>query len=288
MKKMIGVYSAPASHWVGDGFPVRSMFTYANHGRYLSPFILLDRAGPEEFAPSTGAKRGVGEHPHRGFETVTIVYEGEVAHHDSTGQGGVISAGDVQWMTAASGILHQEYHSEKFTREGGTLDMVQLWVNLPAKDKMAAPGYQLLSKSMIPSVALAGQAGELRVIAGDYLGHQGPANTFTALDVWDLHLTAGSSIKLPTKAGRSVGLVVLHGSMNVANEEIVTKEEIAILDDGEGSVFLRALEDAVVLFLSGDPIHEPVVGYGPFVMNSEAEIIDAIDDFNQGRFGKIA
>lgn len=175
MRNIIGTYRAPKGHWVGDGFPVSQMFSYSNHGKHLNPFILLDRAGPADFPSSEGATRGVGEHPHRGFETVTIVYDGEVAHHDSTGQGGVIGKGDVQWMTAASGILHQEYHSDRFMREGGTLDMVQLWVNLPASAKSAAPGYQLLENNAIPAVALPNDAGTLRVIAGEYAGARGSA-----------------------------------------------------------------------------------------------------------------
>ncbi len=286
MKKLIGIYSAPSAHWVGDGFPVRSLFSYGDHGKYLNPFLLLDRAGPEDFKPSQHY-RGVGEHPHRGFETVTIVYKGEVVHHDSTGEGGVIGPGDVQWMTAASGILHQEYHSEAFTRSGGTLDMVQLWVNLPAKDKMSRPGYQLLSNERIPQVKLADNAGELRVIAGNYLGTQGPANTFTPIDVWDIQLKANSLISLPAKAERTVGIVVLHGNVILNGDTPLREAQVAILDKGDDSLTLQSDTDATLLFLSGDPIDEPVVGYGPFVMNSRQEIIQASEDFTNGLFGKI-
>jgi redox-sensitive bicupin YhaK (pirin superfamily) len=179
MKNIIGVYSAPQSHWVGDGFPVRSLFSYNNHGKALSPFLLLDYAGPAEFPPGNDHHRGVAEHPHRGFETVTIVYKGEVAHRDSTGKGGVIGPGDVQWMTAAAGILHEEFHSEAFSRSGGVLEMVQLWVNLPAKDKMTPPKYQAILNRDIPAVALPKEAGTVRVIAGNYAGHAGPASTFS-------------------------------------------------------------------------------------------------------------
>lgn len=286
MKKLIGIYSAPSAHWVGDGFPVRSLFSYGDHGKYLNPFLLLDRAGPEDFKPSQHY-RGVGEHPHRGFETVTIVYKGEVAHHDSTGEGGVIGPGDVQWMTAASGILHQEYHSEAFTHSGGTLDMVQLWVNLPAKDKMSRPGYQLLSNERIPQVKFADNAGELRVIAGNYLGTQGPANTFTPIDVWDIQLKANSLISLPAKAERTVGIVVLHGNVILNGDTPLREAQVAILDKGDDSLTLQSDTDATLLFLSGDPIDEPVVGYGPFVMNSRQEIIQASEDFTNGLFGKI-
>ncbi|MBQ0535192.1 pirin family protein [Providencia huaxiensis] len=287
MKKIIGIYQSPRSHWVGDGFPVRSMFSYNDHGKYLNPFILLDRAGPFDFPSSNSANRGVGEHPHRGFETVTIVYDGEVAHHDSTGEGGVIGPGDVQWMTAASGILHQEYQSDTFMKKGGTLDMVQLWVNLPAKDKSEAPGYQLLESQSIPKVALPNDAGTLRVIAGDYLGNIGAAKTFSPLDVWDLQLNKGKTVGIPTKAGRHVGLVMLRGSMFVDGRSALNEGELMILDDTDSNILLEATEDALVLLLSGDPIDEPVVGYGPFVMNTVQEINEAINDFNSGKFGRI-
>lgn len=288
MKKIIGIYQSPRSHWVGDGFPVRSMFSYNNHGKYLNPFLLLDRAGPHPFPASEGDNRGVGEHPHKGFETVTIVYDGEVAHHDSTGEGGVIGPGDVQWMTAASGILHQEYQSDNFMKNGGTLDMVQLWVNLPAKDKLAAPGYQLLASDTIPTISLANEAGTLRVIAGDYLGNTGAARTFTALDVWDLRLNKGKVIGLPTKSGRNVGLVMLKGSLFVDGHTALNEGELMILDATDSNVLLEATTDeALVLLLSGDPIDEPVVGYGPFVMNTSQEINEAINDFNSGKFGCI-
>lgn len=287
MKKIIGIYNAPRGHWVGDGFPVRSLFSYSNHGKYLNPFLLLDRAGPTNFPPSNAENRGVGEHPHRGFETVTIVYSGEVAHHDSTGEGGVIGPGDVQWMTAASGILHQEYHSDAFMKTGGMLDMVQLWVNLPAKDKSAAPGYQLLESRHIPNVDLPNEAGTLRVIAGDYLGNKGPARTFTPVDVWDLQLNKGKTVGIQTKTGRHIGLVILRGSVIVDGRANMNEGELIILDDSDTNIILEATEDALVLFLSGDPINEPVVGYGPFVMNSEQDIKDAVDDFNNGKFGRI-
>jgi len=195
MKKILGIYSAPRPHWVGDGFPVRSLFSYHTHAKQLSPFLLLDYAGPAEFAPSNH-KRGVGQHPHRGFETVTIVYKGEVSHHDSTGQGGTIGPGDVQWMTAGSGILHEEYHSDAFARSGGTLEMVQLWVNLPAKDKRAPAGYQAITDQQIPVVALPDAAGMVRVIAGEKDGATGPARTFTPMNVWDMRLNQGGIAEL--------------------------------------------------------------------------------------------
>ncbi|MBV7415078.1 pirin family protein [Aeromonas sp. sif2433] len=287
MKKVIGIYSAPRQHWVGDGFPVRSLFSYHSHGKALSPFLLLDRAGPAEFEPGDHA-RGVGQHPHRGFETVTIVYEGEVAHRDSTGQGGVIGPGDVQWMSAAAGIMHEEFHSEAFTRAGGTLDMVQLWVNLPARDKMSAPGYQAIRSDSIPEVALPDGAGSVRLIAGDYAGRQGPARTFSPMNVWDLRLKAGASLLLPAVDGWNTAIVVLKGSVRINGQEEAGEAQLVLLDPRGSDVQLETREGAVLLLLSGEPIDEPIVGYGPFVMNSQEEITQAIDDFNSGRFANIA
>lgn len=286
MKKVLGIYSSPAQHWVGDGFPVRSLFSYGDLGKHLSPFLLLDYAGPAEFAPAA-RPRGVGQHPHRGFETVTIVYKGEVEHRDSTGGGGIIGPGDVQWMTAASGILHEEFHSEKFTRTGGTLEMVQLWVNLPAKDKMAPPGYQTLLNRDIPSVDLPNDAGRVRVIAGNYDGHQGPAKTFTPIDVWDMRLRQGKTSHLIAPADRTFALIVLRGTVLINGEHIAREAQLVTLDGAGTEVSLEANSDATILVLSGEPIQEPIVGYGPFVMNSQAEIQQAIQDFNGGRFGQM-
>jgi redox-sensitive bicupin YhaK (pirin superfamily) len=287
MKKILGVYSAPRPHWVGDGFPVRSLFSYESHGKQLSPFLLLDYAGPAEFKPAQ-QPRGVGQHPHRGFETVTIVYKGEVAHRDSTGEGGVIGPGDVQWMTAGAGILHEEFHSEAFTRSGGMLEMVQLWVNLPAKDKMTAPGYQALLKREIPSVDLPRGAGAVRVIAGDYEGHAGPARTFTPMQVWDLRLTQGGVTELSLPEGWNSALVVLRGAVLVNGSTVAREAQMVLLDRKGSAVSIEANNDSVVLLLSGEPIEEPIVGHGPFVMNSQDEIVQAIADFNSGRFGQMS
>jgi quercetin 2,3-dioxygenase len=286
MKKILGIYSAPRPHWVGDGFPVRSLFTYDSHGKQLSPFLLLDYAGPADFAPGT-TPPGVGQHPHRGFETVTIVYKGEVAHRDSTGQGGVIGPGDVQWMTAGAGILHEEFHSPSFTQTGGELEMVQLWVNLPAKDKLNPPGYQAILDHDIPDVALPNGAGTVRVIAGEFEGQVGPAHTFTPMNVWDLRLAQGhfSSLKLPE--GWTAALVILRGTVQVNGSAIARDAQMVVLDrDGE-SLSIEANSDAIVLLLAGAPIDEPIVGHGPFVMNSQQEIVQAISDFNSGRFGRM-
>jgi quercetin 2,3-dioxygenase len=287
MKKVLGVYSAPGQHWVGDGFPVRSLFSYSSHGQHLSPFLLLDYAGPAFFTP-TAARRGVGEHPHRGFETVTIVYQGEVQHRDSTGAGGVIGPGDVQWMTAGAGILHEEFHSQAFARSGGTLDMVQLWVNLPAKDKMTVPSYQTLLRQDIPVIELPEGSGSLRVIAGEYAGQPGPARTFSAMDVWDLRLEQSRSVSLPFRAECTAALVILRGAVQVNGSEITRKAQLVLLDREAGDVLLEANSDAAVLVLSGEPLNDPIVGHGPFVMNSEAQIAEAFEDLNAGRFGRIA
>ena len=286
MKSILGVYSAPAPHWVGDGFPVRSMFSYSEMAKQLSPFLLLDYAGPAEFKPSSKGQRGVDQHPHRGFETVTIAYQGEVAHRDNAGNGGVIGTGDVQWMTAGSGILHEEYHSPAFSKAGGTLEMVQLWVNLPAKDKMTAPGYQAIISDDIPVVTLPDDAGTARVIAGELDGRTGPARTFTPMSIWDLRLNAQGVTRLALPDGWNTALVVLKGTVLVNGEEIARDSQLVVLDAKGDSVTLEANNDATVLLLSGEPIDEPIIGYGPFVMNTREEIHQAIDDFNQGRFGK--
>ncbi len=287
MKKVLGVRGAPRGHWVGDGFPVRSMFSYQTHGEALSPFLLLDYAGPMAFEPATH-RRGVGEHPHRGFETVTIVYQGEVEHRDSTGAGGRIGPGDVQWMTAASGILHEEFHSDAFTRAGGTLEMVQLWVNLPAKDKMSAPRYQTLLDARIPQAELPDGAGTLRVIAGEYAGHRGPAQTFTPIEVWDIRVAAGKRTTFELPEGHAAALVVLRGAVLVNDGPVAREAQLVTLARDGRAVTLEANAQAHVLLLAGEPIAEPIAGYGPFVMNTPAEIERAIADFNGGNFGRIA
>lgn len=284
MKGILGIYDAPPGHWVGDGFPVRSLFTYDSHGRHVSPFLLLDHAGPMQFAPAA-RPRGVGEHPHRGFETVTIVYSGEVEHRDSTGAGGRIGSGDVQWMTAGSGILHDEFHSADFTRSGGVLEMVQLWVNLPAEHKMAAPSYQTLLDAEIPAAQLPDDAGAVRVIAGECHGHRGPARTYTPMHVWDVRLNRDRTARLALPDGWNAMLVVLHGTVQVNEGEIARQGQLVVLDQAGEGVVMESHSDAVVLVLSGAPIDEPIVGHGPFVMNTSEEIREAIRDFSSGRFG---
>jgi len=286
MKNILGVYSAPPRHWVGDGFPVRTLFSYNSHGKHVSPFLLLDHAGPMEFAPAE-RPRGVGEHPHRGFETVTIVYSGEVEHRDSTGAGGTIGPGDVQWMTAGSGIVHDEFHSVAFTRTGGTLEMVQLWVNLPSASKMTRPAYQTLVDADIPVVELPDEAGSVRVIAGAFAGRHGPAVTHTPMHVWDLRLNRNGVARLDLAEGWNTMLVVLRGTVQINATEIGREGQLVLLDQEREGVIIEANNDAVVLVLSGQPIDEPVVGHGPFVMNTPEQIREAIRDYSTGRFGRL-
>lgn len=286
MKKVIGIQGNDRGHWVGDGFPVRTLFFYQDLGKQMSPFLMLDYAGPADFPPTTDRK-GVGSHPHRGFETVTIVYEGEVTHKDSTGQGGTIGPGDVQWMTAGSGILHEEFHSEDFAQSGGTLEMVQLWVNLPAKLKMTKPAYQAILNKQIPAIELKNDAGQARIIAGEFDGHEGPAHTFTPMNVIDLKLKKGST-SIPVSEGWNTSLVVLKGAVE-AGEGAVAKDAQMLMFSNQGQdIEVNVLEDSIALLLSGEPINEPIVGYGPFVMNTKEEIAQAMQDFNSGSFGSIA
>lgn len=286
-KTILGRYGNDRGHWVGDGFPVRSLFSYNMLGEHISPFLLLDYAGPHYFAPTTD-RRGVGQHPHRGFETVTIVYDGEVEHKDSAGNGGIIGPGDVQWMTAAGGILHEEYHSPAFARTGGPFRMVQLWVNLPAKDKMAPGGYQGIVAADIPHVDLPKGAGSARVIAGELLGAKGPAKTFTPINVWDVRLKADASVTLDLPEGHTAMLVVLGGHVTVGSSEPAGEAEMILLSREGGDIAIHADGEATLLALTGAPIDEPIFGHGPFVMNTESEIRTAIDDFNNGRFVQAA
>jgi len=286
MRQILGVYSAPQQHWVGDGFPVRTMLSHHDQGSHISPFIMLDYAGPTKFSPTT-ARRGVGQHPHKGFETVTIVYEGEVEHRDSTGAGGVIGPGDVQWMTAAAGILHEEYHSPAFGKKGGDFEMVQLWVNLPARYKKEQPGYQNLLDADIPAIDLPEGAGKLRVIAGNFGGAKGPARTFTPINIWDMRLQRNKTVTLDVSEGHTLSVLVLAGAVEIDGRETVREAQTIILGRNGGAVAIEAHGDAKLLVLSGEPIDEPVVAHGPFVMNTVGEIKQAMLDFQSGKFGRI-
>ena len=284
MKKIAAILGAEGSHWVGDGFPVRSLFSYHHDSEAVSPFLLFDYAGPHRFNP-TDKPRGVGQHPHRGFETVTIVYDGEVAHRDSAGNGGVIGPGDVQWMTAARGIIHEEFHSPNYSKTGGPFRMVQLWVNLPAKDKMSPPGYQAITSRDIPVVPLTG--GTARIIAGEFRGVRGPARTFTPVNLWDLRLDRATDLTLDLPEGHNAMIAVLSGNVLINGTQTVGEAEIVRFDRNGSDVAIHADRETILLVLTGEPIDEPVVGYGPFVMNSEAEIRQAALDFNNGRFGQV-
>ena len=286
MKSVMGVYEPGSTHMVGDGFPVRNVFPSHDLTEEISPFLLLDYAGPTSFPP-TDRPRGVGEHPHRGFETVTIVYQGKVAHRDSAGNAGIIGPGDVQWMTAASGVVHEELHDQDWAKDGGTLQMIQLWVNLPKSSKMGAPRYQTLLNNDIPQTHLGGAGGLIRVIAGDYEGLKGPAKTFTPVQLYDVRLPAGEQVVLTLPAGFNAGIFVLSGEVRVNQSQKVGEAGMALLDPDGTQVSLKATEETTVLVLSGEPIREPVARMGPFVMNSEEELVQAVNDYRAGNMGHL-
>lgn len=282
MKKLAFIKRSNGNHWVGDGFPVQSIFSYRDIHEEMSPFLLMDYAAKTSFEP-TKLRRGVGKHPHRGFETVSIVYDGQVSHHDSTNAGGTIGPGDVQWMTAGSGIIHEEYHGDDYARTGGLFEMIQLWVNLPAKDKMTAPGYQGITSAQIPEVQLANDVGIVRVIAGAFAEQKGPAHTFSEMNVWDVRLNAGSTSAFTLPEGHTTAIFVLHGAVKIGNAHLIQPAELAVMQRDGTELVLEAQQDAVLLLLNGAPLNEPVVGHGPFVMNTWEEINQAVDDYNHGR-----
>ncbi len=286
LNQKITVHKTPASHWVGDGFPVRTMISPQSMSGQLSPFLLLDYAGPAYFEP-TDKPRGVDEHPHRGFETVTVVYQGEVEHRDSTGNSGKIGPGDVQWMTAASGVVHEEKHGTEFSRRGGVLEMIQLWVNLPAKDKMSPPGYQTIMSEQIPAVDLEDGMGSVRVIAGNYKEFSGPAKTFTPITMLDIRLKAGSRTRWAMPFGHTTLFVVLTGKLSInASEDADTGSLVVVEPNGE-EFQIEAFEESSLLMLSGEPILEPIASYGPFVMNTREELEQAFEDYQSGKMGTL-
>lgn len=284
MKTVQRVIRDVPQHWVGDGFPVRSLFSYSG-GNEFDPFLLLDYAGPHDFAPDE-AKRGVGEHPHRGFETVTILYQGELEHRDSSGSQGAIGPGDVQWMTAASGVVHEEFHSRRFANEGGILEMVQLWVNLRSTDKTAPPKYQDLRDDQFPRVVLPDDAGTVRVIAGQLGDAEGPASTFSPINLWDIQLTGKAATTLTVPSGHTCVVIVQRGKVQV-NESSIQAVELALLERSGDAVVLEAKSESRVLLMTGEPLGEPVVGQGPFVMNTREEIRAAIADYQAGKMGRL-
>jgi len=286
LKKVLSIHEAGSRHWVGDGFHVRNLFPSTGISKEIDPFLMLDYAGPTEVAPSH-RPRGVEEHPHRGFETVTIAYQGAVEHRDSGGNSGIVRPGDVQWMTAASGVVHEEKHEREFTKKGGAFEMVQLWVNLPKAHKMSAPRYQALLREQIPVVSL-GTAGEARIIAGEWNGTRGAARTVTPINVFDVRLHGGGSAKLHIPAGHNTAVILLHGEAAINGESALKDEaQLALLSLEGERVSLDARQDSVLLILSGVPINEPVASYGPFVMNTRAELTQAIEDYNAGKMGRL-
>lgn len=285
-KTVLGVYQPGSSYMVGDGFPVRNLFPSNDLDRAVDPFLMLDYAGPQYFPP-TDHPRGVGEHPHRGFETVTIVYEGVVAHRDSAGNAGVIGPGDVQWMTAASGIVHEEFHETEFAKQGGTLHAIQLWVNLPRASKMSAPGYQTILNADIPAVDLDGR-GTLRVIAGSYGGHKGPARTFTAIQLYDVRLNAGGRASLTVPEGNNSSIFVLQGRASVNGAREAGEAELIVCERNGTQITVDASAESRLLVMSGTPIDEPIARYGPFVMNTKAELIQAVQDYQAGKMGHLS
>jgi redox-sensitive bicupin YhaK (pirin superfamily) len=287
-RKINGIYRGAGFHWVGDGFRVTNYFPSSNNfAQKISPFVLLDYHPPFNYPPAPGGQpRGVGVHPHRGFETVTIAFEGSVAHNDSAGNSGVIGPGDVQWMTAASGVLHKEYHEKTFSQTGGPMHMMQIWVNLPKAHKMDKPRYQGIVAGQIPPVQLPDEAGQVRVIAGEYNGVKGPARTFTPINLFDILLNPNGRLSLNFPSHENTALMVLNGDVRINGKNATTLDLVLFENEGE-EIAVEARTQAQLLLLNGEPIDEPVVQYGPFVMNTQQEIREAIADFNEGKFGHL-
>ena len=286
MRNIEVVVPPKQAHYVGDGFRVHNFIPsgYRLDMKRMDPFIMMDYNSKFYFPPSD-APKGVGVHPHRGFETVTIAYKGRVAHHDSSGGGGVIGEGDVQWMTAAAGVLHKEYHEEAFSKEGGEFQMVQLWVNLPAKDKMSKPKYQAIAKDKMAVYDLPEKAGKIEIIAGEYKGVKGPAETFSPVFLMNAKLNAGGKADFSFPKVNNTTLLVIEGNIIVNGKENVATDHLVLFENDGENFTIEASEDAVVLILSGEPLNEPIAAHGPFVMNSQQEIVQAFEDFNLGKFG---
>jgi redox-sensitive bicupin YhaK (pirin superfamily) len=287
-KNIQQVLAPPPPHMVGDGFRVHNFFPggYNMHEQRMSPFFLLDYNSKIDFSPRD-IPRGVGVHPHRGFETVTIAYHGKVAHHDSFGNSGVIGEGDVQWMTAASGILHKEYHEEAYSRAGGPFQMVQLWINLPAKDKMSTPKYQAITRAQMGLYQLPGGEGTVEVIAGNFKGMKGPANTFSPIELYNIRLQKGARISFDIPAAYNTGILVVEGSARFFDSETAATDSFVLFANEGETISLEAMEDSVLLLMSGQPIDEPLFAYGPFLMNTKEEVQQAYDDYRHGKFGHL-
>ena len=287
-KQIQQVLTPPAPHMVGDGFRVHNFFPmgYDFDQHRMSPFFLLDYGAKVDF-PATDTPRGVGVHPHRGFETVTIAYHGKVAHHDSFGNSGVIGEGDVQWMTAASGILHKEYHDKEYSKKGGLFQMVQLWVNLPAKDKMSKPKYQALTHDGMGIYNMPAGGGVVEVIAGEFNGVKGPASTFTPIHMYNIRIKKGATLSFDLPANYNTGILMVEGSVKVNETNPAPADHFILFKNDGESISVQAEEDSILLVLSGEPINEPIAAYGPFVMNTKAEVMQAYDDVNHGKFGQL-
>lgn len=285
-KAIDAILAPPPPHMVGDGFRVHNFFPsgYQLGLHRMSPFFLMDYNSKVEFPPKE-TPRGVGVHPHRGFETVTIAYKGKVAHHDSAGNSGIIGEGDVQWMTAASGVLHKEYHEKEFSRRGGLFQMVQLWVNLPAQYKMSQPKYQAIENSSMGKYQLPGDKGVIEIIAGEYQGVKGPASTFTPINMFNARMKAGAKAEFHFPGKHNTGILVVEGKLNVNGSTVAAADHFILFKNDGETITLEAAEDSIALILSGEPINEPVAPYGPFLMNTKEEIVQAFDDLNNGKFG---
>jgi len=286
MKSVVAIFPPPHFHMVGDGFRVHNFFPsdpkIGMNG--MSPFFLLDYGAKWQVPPSE-KPRGVGVHPHRGFETVTIAYHGKVAHHDSAGNSGVIGEGDVQWMTAGAGVLHKEYHEKEFSKKGGLLQMVQLWVNLPAKYKMTPAKYQAIENKDMAIVTLDNKGNYLELIAGQFNNVKGPASTFSPVNLFNAKLTAGGKAELSFSKSYNTGMLVIEGEIKVNNSITVPVDHFILFGHDGEDIVIEALENSIVLILSGEPLNEPIASYGPFVMSTEAEIRQAFEDYNNGKFG---
>ena len=285
VKKTIeAIIAPPAAHMVGDGFRVHGFFPGSKiDKRRMSPFFMMDYGSKVDFSPSE-EPRGVGVHPHAGFETVTIAYHGKIAHHDSAGNSGIISEGDVQWMTAGAGLLHKEYHEKEFSKTGGLFQMVQLWVNLPAKDKKTKPKYQEVTNSMMGRHFLADEKSFIEVIAGEYNGTKGPASTFTPMQVYNAKLKKGATTTLSFPSNYNTGLLLIEGSATINGNTVATDHFVLLKNEGE-EIDIEATEDTIILVLSGEPIDEPIAAYGPFLMNTWQEVEEAIESVSKGKFG---
>lgn len=284
-KKIDKILNPPPVHFVGDGFRVHNFFPSKGEMELnrMSPFFLLDYAAKHNFTPSE-EPRGVGVHPHRGFETVTIAYHGKIAHHDGAGNSGIIEQGGVQWMTAASGILHKEYHEKEWGRKGGIMQMAQIWVNLPAKYKMSEPKYQAINNEQLGKVQLPNNQGEVEVIAGNYQGIQGPASTFTPIEMYNLRLKPLAKLSISLPENYNTGMLVLEGNVKLNGSE-ATENQFVLFENIGTEIQIEAMADAIILVLSGKPIDEPIYPYGPFLMNNKQEIIQAYQDLENGKFG---